>query len=61
MERSSSSVEIVVRDNGQGTSDVQIAHAFDRDALAAMRTAANAAPFEPGNELAAQALLEATR
>ncbi len=34
---------------------------FDRDALAAMRTAANAAPFEPGNELAAQALLEATR
>jgi hypothetical protein len=52
---------VVGRHDPAGALEALAALPLDGPALAAMRAAANAAPFEPGNARAARALLDAAR
>jgi predicted glycosyltransferase len=52
---------VVERHDPAAALDALTALPFDRETLAAMRTAAEAAPFEPGNTRAARALLDAAQ
>lgn len=52
---------MVERHNPPAALETLAALPFDGTALAAMRAAAEAVPFEPGNACAARALIDAAR